>query len=72
MRSENLKLFAFLDFERVLGVTFFTGSFLLIYYISKLSVLAIAEGNQCLRKRLIFVNELQFYAALALSLVFFR
>ena len=28
-----ITLFAFLDFEKVLGVTFFTGSFILIYYI---------------------------------------
>ena len=65
-----ITLFAFLDFEKVLGVTFFTGSFMLIYYISKLSVLAIAEGIPSLKSKMIFINELQFYAALAGSLVF--
>ncbi|AJF60803.1 MAG: hypothetical protein QT03_C0001G1324 [archaeon GW2011_AR10] len=65
-------LFAFLDFEKVLGIPFFVGSFLLIYYISKLIVLAIAENNRYLRKYLIFINELQFYGAFIVSILFFR
>ena len=65
-------LFAFLDFERVLGIPFFVGKFLMIYYTTKLAVLLIAENNQKLKKYLIFISELQFYAAFVVSILFFR
>ncbi len=64
-----ITLFAFMDFEKILGVTFFTTSFLLIYYISKLAVLSIAEGNAMLKKNLIFINEMHFFAAFIFSLL---
>jgi len=63
--------FAFLDFEKVLGVTFFTGSFMLVYYISKLSILSLVEGSSSLKKHMIFINEIQFFVAVATAMIFF-
>ncbi|MBI4210337.1 MAG: hypothetical protein HY544_02415 [Candidatus Diapherotrites archaeon] len=65
-----ITLFAFMDFGKVLGVTFFSTNFMLLYYISKIAVLSIAEGVPFMKKNLIFINELQFYGALAVSLLF--
>jgi len=65
-----ITLFAFLDFESVLGIEIFVGKFLLIYYVTKLAVLAIAESNEFLKKRLIFVNELQFFGAFVILQLF--
>jgi len=65
-----ITLFAFLDLERALGIAFFTGSAVLFYYISKLVVLVIAENNAYLKKNLVFINELQFYASFVVAWVF--
>ncbi len=65
-------LFAFLDFEKAIGIPFFVGSFLVIYYTSKFLVLSIAENNNFLKKYLIFINELQFFGAFIVSVLFFR
>ncbi|MFH1391595.1 MAG: hypothetical protein ABIH20_04755 [Candidatus Diapherotrites archaeon] len=67
-----ITFFAFFDFEKVLGIPFFTGKFLVIYYATKLAVLALAETNEFLKKRLLFISELQFYGAFVVSILFFR
>jgi len=63
-------LFAFLDLERALGIAFFAGSAVLFYYISKFVVLSIAENNIVLKKYLVFINELQFYASFVVAWIF--
>lgn len=65
-------LFAFLDLETVLGVPFFTGKFMVVYYVSKLALLAMVEGSKRLGKKMIFINELQFFAAFAITVAFLR
>ena len=65
-------VFASLDFGTVLGVAILSGSFMIIYYITKISVLAVAEGNNTLKKYLIFINELQFFSVLIIALLAFR
>ncbi|MCR4368727.1 MAG: hypothetical protein NUV67_02360 [archaeon] len=67
-----ITFFAFFDFEKILGIPFFTGKFLVIYYATKLAVLAIAETNEFLKKKLLFLSEVQFYGAFVVSLLFFR
>lgn len=67
-----ITLFAFLDLERALGIAFFTGSAVLLYYVSKFVVLAIAENNPALKKNLIFINELQFYGSFVITWILFR
>jgi len=64
-------LFALFDFEIMLGVVIFSTGFFAIHYMSKLSVLALAENSKSLKNHMIFINEMQFFAAIALSLVFF-
>jgi len=65
-------LFAFLDFEKAIGIPFFVGKFVMIYYVTKLAVLVIAENNEVLKKYLKFINELQFFGSFVISLLFFR
>ena len=67
-----ITLFAFFDFEKALGIPFFAGKFLLVYYISKFAVLAVAESSNFLKRRLIFISEMQFYASFIISAVFLR
>ena len=66
-----ITLFAFLDLEHALGIAFFTGQAVLLYYLSKFVVLAIAENNAALKKNLIFINELQFYGSFVITWVLF-
>ena len=65
-------LFAFLDFETVLGIPFFTGKFLVVYYVTKIAVLALAEGSKRFKGKLLFISEMQFYAAFVISVLFVR
>ena len=67
-----ITFFAFFDLERALGVIFFTGSGVLFYYISKFVVLAIAENNNSLKKNLVLISELQFYASFVIVWILFR
>src|SRR3989338_8626986 len=46
---------------------FLAGSAVLFYYISKFVVLSIAENNIVLKKYLVFINELQFYASFVVA-----
>ncbi|MFH1586292.1 MAG: hypothetical protein ABID38_00380 [Candidatus Diapherotrites archaeon] len=64
-----ITLFAFLDFEKVIGIPLFVGGTLLIYYITKIAVLALVENNKYLKKYLIFINELQMYGSFILSII---
>lgn len=64
-------LFALFDFEIMLEVVLFSTGFFAIHYMSKLSVLGLAENSESLKKHMIFINEMQFFAALAVSLLFF-
>ena len=66
-----ITFFAFFDFETVMGVSVFTGSFLIVYYITKIAVIAIVEQSKSLKPYLIFINELQFFAAIVILLLFF-
>ncbi|MCR4335812.1 MAG: hypothetical protein NUV57_04725 [archaeon] len=64
-------IFASLDFGSILGVAILTGSFMAIYYMSKISVLLLAEGSDKLKKYMMFINELQFFGVLIIVLLFF-
>ncbi|MFH1390780.1 MAG: hypothetical protein ABIH20_00530 [Candidatus Diapherotrites archaeon] len=65
-------IFASLDFGSVLGVAILTGSFMLIYYLSKISLLMMAEGSEKLKKYMMFINEIQFFGVLVIALLFFQ
>lgn len=52
------------DWEIVSGGFLFVGGFLSLYYITKLAVLSFAENSPGLKKRLLWVSEIQFIVAL--------
>lgn len=53
-----LALWAWQDFQNASGVIIFGASFLSIWYITKLALLAIVETVPALSKKLIYINEL--------------
>lgn len=65
-------VFASLDFGSILGVAILSGSFMVIYYMSKISVLLLAEGSESMKKYMMFINEAQFFAVLIIVLLFFQ
>ncbi|HZX20579.1 MAG TPA: hypothetical protein VFF13_06225 [archaeon] len=56
-------LWAFEDIETFTGLTFLSASFLIVYYITKLAVVAFAESVPSLRKYTIIITTIQFYVA---------
>ena len=67
-----LTIFASLDFGNILGVSILTGGFMLIYYLSKISLLILVEGSENLKKNMFFINEFQFFTVLIIALLFFQ
>ncbi|MCR4368443.1 MAG: hypothetical protein NUV67_00890, partial [archaeon] len=65
-------IWAFIDFDSLTGLTWKAAGFLLIYYMSKLAVLAWAENSPRLRNKLLIVSEVQFLALLLIYTFFIR
>ena len=55
-------LWAILDWEYLTGMAFSGSMFLLVYYISKLSLLGFAESTPGLKKYLVVISTLQAYS----------
>jgi len=53
-------LWAFLDFESLTSMTFRTGPFLMLYYLTKLALLSWAENSPRFKNKLLWVSETQF------------
>ena len=58
--------------EQLYGVVIFAAGFLGIYYMTKLGVIMFAESVPSLRRHLILIAEVQFFAVLILYNVFMR
>lgn len=63
-------MWAYIDFEKITGIVWSAASFILIYYVTKLAVIAIAEKTPALKSRLFLVSEVQFLS-LMLAFTFF-
>ncbi len=62
-------LWSVLDFERFTGLAFSGAAFLLVYYISKISLIAFVETTPSLKKFALVFSTLHYYA-LALFFTF--
>ncbi|MFH1391214.1 MAG: hypothetical protein ABIH20_02790 [Candidatus Diapherotrites archaeon] len=65
-------LWAFFDFESLTSITFRTGPFLMIYYLTKLAVLAWAENSPRFKDKLLWVSETQFLLLLFVFTFFLK
>lgn len=54
-------MWAWTDLEFFSGLTWVVPSFLLIYYVTKLAVVALVETTPSLRKYVVVISTLQFY-----------
>ncbi len=63
-------MWIWVDWETVSGMALFVGSFLALYYISKIALLAIAENSPSLQKKLFWVSEVQAITAIVLFYLF--
>ena len=61
-----------MDFEVLTGLAWSGASFLLLYYITKLAVLAWAENSKTLQKHLILISEIQFLSLLLIYTFFMK
>lgn len=59
-------LWAILDWEHLTGMAFSGASFLLFYYVTKLSILAIAEKSPALKKYMIVISTLHAYTLIVI------
>lgn len=59
------------DFEALTGVGFGGGKVLLLYYISKLSVLSFVANHEKLKKNLVVISTLQGVTALLVASIIF-
>jgi len=60
----SILFWAFFDFGGLTGLTFISATFLLLNYLSKLSVIAWAENTPALKNNLIMVSETLFFTLL--------
>lgn len=56
-------IWAFVDIETLTGLAFVSSGFLVIYYITKISLLAFAENSPSLKRYMIVLSTAQFYLA---------
>ena len=68
----SLVAWIWVDMESISGMVIFAGSFLAIYYITKIAVMAFAEDVPALRKHLVLVGEVQFVVVLLVFNVFMK
>ena len=54
-------MWAWVDLGQISGMYWTIGSFLLIYYITKLATVAVIESTPVLRKYTVIISTLQFY-----------
>jgi len=60
----SILFWAFFDFGGLTGLTFISATFLLLNYLSKLSVIAWAENTPALKNNLVMISELVFFSLL--------
>jgi len=65
-------VWAYIDMENITGWSWSVANFLLLYYLTKLAVISIAENNRALKKVLPLVSELQFLLLFALFNLYLR
>jgi len=65
-------IFAFIDFESITLIGWSAASFLLIYYITKLAVLAWAENSPSMKNKLVLISEIQFLGLLIIYTFFMK
>ena len=65
-------IWTFIDFEILTGIAWQAAGFLLIYYVTKLAVLAWAENSPNLKNKLLWVSEVQFMLLLFVYTFFIK
>lgn len=56
-------LWAFVDIEHLTGLALISSGFLVIYYVTKIALLAFAEDSPSLKRYMLVLSTLQFYVA---------
>ena len=56
-------LSSFVDIEHLTGLALISSGFLVIYYVTKIALLAFAEDSPLLRRYMLVLSTLQFYVA---------
>ena len=62
----GIDLWAIISWEQFTGMAFSGASFLMVYYISKLAVLSIAENTPSLKKYMVVISTVQAYTMIIL------
>ena len=57
----TIMMWAWVDLEHISGLYWTVGSFLLIYYITKIATVAIVESTPRLKRYVVIISSLQFY-----------
>ncbi|MEK6957611.1 MAG: hypothetical protein AABW99_01355 [archaeon] len=68
----SLMMWAWADLEKITGLAWTAASFLLIYYITKLAVIAWAENSPGLKNKIVVISELQFLLLLFIFTFFIK
>lgn len=68
----SVLLWAILDWEKLTGYVFTGAAFLLLYYITKISLLALAENSPGLRKYLVVISTIQAYSLIIIFTFFMK
>ncbi len=68
----NFLLWAILDWEKLTGYVFTGATFLLLYYIIKIVLLALAENSPGLKKYMVVISSIQAYSLIIIFTFFMK